>query len=353
MTSIMKRKKWKKSEIILILDSLHMYVIAGLPINESLKLAKKSLSKKLSSDLDYVIDDIESGIPVHQSLNMRIGVSKTVTSILEYGEKSALLGDSLGTSRDLLERENELIKKCLSALMYPIVIGVFTVLLTIGMVRGVMPQIIPMLVGMKIDLPTITKIVIYISDHILYIGLWTLLSVSISVFVSLFTYKKIFNVRRYYHIFITSVPIVGNIIYTYSLAIFLRSLGTLVSSGMSIDKAYESSLSLITLINLKEKLTEGIVILSNGRMLSTVFVNNRMPPYVASLVSAGEGSGGLGPALIKSASMIERDIETMLRKSTTLIEPIMMIGMGGIVGCIALSIMMPIYGMSKMLQNVR
>ncbi len=348
----MKRKKWKKTEIILILDSLHTYVIAGLPINVSLKLVQNSLSKKISSDLIRVIDDVESGMPVYKSLSMRIGVSKTVTSIIEYGEKSALLGDSLGTSRDLLERENELIKKCLSALTYPLIIGLFTVLLTIGMVRGVMPQIIPMLVGMKIDLPAITKVVMFISDHILYLGFWVLVSTPILVIVCLSAYKKIFSVRKYYHYFITSVPIVGNIIYTYSLTIFLRSLGTLISAGMSVDKAYENSLSLITLINLKVKLTEGISLLANGRRISAVFVNNKIPPYVASIVSAGEGSGGLGSALIKSACMIERDIEAVLRKSTTLIEPILMIGMGGIVGCIALSIMMPIYGMSKMLQNV-
>ncbi|NCW28743.1 MAG: hypothetical protein EBV83_10740, partial [Verrucomicrobia bacterium] len=91
--------------------------------------------------------------------------------------------------------------------------------------------------------------------------------------------------------------------------------------------------------------------ISNGIPLGDIIAKKKMPQFVAPLIHAGEASGTLGNSLLRASLILDRDIENILRKITALIEPIMMAGMGCIVGSIALSIMMPIYDISKVLQK--
>jgi type II secretory pathway component PulF len=132
----------------------------------------------------------------------------------------------------------------------------------------------------------------------------------------------------------------------------MRSLGSLVSAGSSIDDSFGRVTKRITLIPLRDQFTVHAFDLSHGSTLSSILAKaGSIPSFIVPLISAGEASGTLGNSLIRASDIIDRDIEQDLKRMTALIEPLMMIGMGIGIGTIALSIMMPIYDVSQSLQH--
>ncbi|MES2216018.1 MAG: type II secretion system F family protein [Patescibacteria group bacterium] len=346
-------RKWKRREIIILLEQLGLYVSSGLPIDRALSIIGENGSKARIVTIMKMKSAIESGAAFSRTYTENISRAGTVVSILEQGESSGDLGRAFHSAKLLLERGDELSKKCLSALAYPMIIGVFAVLLTIGLVRGVMPQIIPLLKSLHVKLPLLTRVVIFLSDGFLVYGMWIAASGLIGGIGGIVVYKKFLHVRRVVHKMLLVVPLIGGVIQSYWFALFLRSCGTLVESGTSISVAYSSASAGISLIPFRLKLQMHSGSMYEGVSLASVLSakNMKFPPYIPALISAGESSGTLGSSLLRAADIIDRDIEHMLKRLTSLIEPVMMAGMGCVVGAIALSIMMPIYDISRVLQR--
>jgi len=152
--------------------------------------------------------------------------------------------------------------------------------------------------------------------------------------------------------FLIRIPLIGGLFYRYSLSLFLRSAGSLIESGLQSAIAYRNAAEVLSLIPLRNELTKEASAVSRGVPFgSAVAKIKRIPPFVPPLVSAGEVSGALGRSLLRAADILDRGVDHSLKKITALIEPVMMAGMGFAVGAIALSIMMPIYDISKVLQK--
>jgi len=344
-------KKWKRREIILFLERLELYVSSGLPIDDALKISAEGISKKQKNDLKEVSKAVSAGGLLSLNLTKFIGISDTTTGLIENGELSGDLSRALLSAKSLLEREDELLKKCTSAMVYPIVIGLFAVILTIGLVRGVMPQIIPMLKSLNVSLPLLTRTTIAFSDSLTMYGIQALLIGIICLIILSVAYKKIKFVRKVFQTVLIKIPIVGALLRNYAVVVFLRSCGSLIESGLPVTKSYARTVKAISLLPFKDILSSDIDNISRGISLGNIISNKKMPPYIAPLLHAGEISGTLGTSLLRAATILDKDIEHSLRRLTSLIEPIMMAGMGCVVGAIALSIMMPIYNISKVLQR--
>jgi type II secretory pathway component PulF len=149
---------------------------------------------------------------------------------------------------------------------------------------------------------------------------------------------------------IGAIPIAGSLIRKYSLAIFCQSIGALVESGEGTDSAFCKTAAAVGFIPLQTRLMARSSMISRGDPLSDALKNDA-PAYVSSLVAAGEASGHLGQTLTRAAILLDRELDQSLKRLTSLVEPVMMICMGSVVGVIALSIMMPIYDISKAIQH--
>jgi len=130
-----------------------------------------------------------------------------------------------------------------------------------------------------------------------------------------------------------------------------KKIQGLIESGLSSTQAYARTASVISLLPLKESFLSDLGDIFRGVSFGSVMSGKKMPPYIVPLLQAGEASGTLGASLSRAAAILDRGIEHSLHRMTSLIEPVMMAGMGCIVGAIALSIMMPIYDISKVLQK--
>jgi len=341
---------WNRKSRMSLIERLEMYVSAGLPIAQSLELCKRGSPKKLSESLGRIRDSVESGRTLSASLGHESRLPSAISGIIDCGESSGSLAQALKSAHALLEREDDLIKKCLSAMTYPTVIGIAAVVLSIALMRGIMPQIIPLLTGMHEDLPILTKISIWISGALVTWGIFAGLSLGLAITIAIASYKRSALIRRLVHSAILRLPIIGSLVCKYALTIFFRSVGALVESGMPAEIAYESSASAVSLIPLRRSLMGRAEALKRGEPMNGILPASA-PPYAVSLIAAGEASGSLAQSLSRASTLMDRELEHALKRLTALVEPVMMMAMGGMVGAIALSIMMPIYDISKALQH--
>lgn len=346
--------KLKTQDLVLFLERLELYISSGLTVSHALDISAQGSSSKQQNMIDNIKRSVESGTRVARAIHSSVKIPNTILGLIEHGELSGDLAGALNSSRILLERQDELRKKCLSAMAYPCIIGIFSVCLTFGLVRGVMPQIIPMLKNLHVALPLLTRVVIYISENFLSKGIYFMGGLFLSMVVIFFLYKKNDKIRLFLHLLLRRLPLLGNLFSVYFLSVFLRSTGSLVESGISASSAYANTVKAISFLPLRLSLESNIPEIncgiSIGKTLS-IHSGKFIPSYVSPLISAGEASGSLGQSLLRAASIIDRDIEHTLKRLTSLIEPVMMAGMGCVVGAIALSIMMPIYDISKVLQK--
>lgn len=344
---------WKDKDIILLFERLELYMSAGLPLDKTLNIVEQASPNKQKLSLQRVRSDIMSGTLLSKSFAKHMGLSKTLSGLVEHGESSGELLRALQISRNMLEKQGETIRKCTSALVYPSVIAVFASLLTIGLVRGVMPQITPMLKSLHVALPLLTRIVIAISENMMAYGLYALGGIVGATIIFIIMYTGVKWFKYFCQYLFMRTPIVGHLIFSYSLSLFLQSLGSLVESGLPVARSYGNTVATISLLPLKKSLQNKVPDIQKGVSCGSILgqISKRIPAYVPSLLLAGEASGTLGTSLIRAASIIDRDMDHSLKRLTSLIEPMMMVGMGCTVGSIALSIMMPIYDISKVLQH--
>ncbi len=343
--------KWRRKNIILLLERLELYVSAGVTINRALQISSGGITVRQKDAIQRALKSVEAGASLSKALTESVGLSKTIAGLIEHGDSSGSLAQSLNVARSLMEREDELMKKCTSAMTYPVVIGIFAGLLTIGLVRGVMPQIIPMLKSLHVQLPFLTRMVMFVSESLMRYGLYLLATtVTISVAISLL-YARTTIFKSIAQELLFRTPLIGHLTFSYFLAVFLRSCGALLESGVSIGKAYVNTVRTISFIPLRNRLESNISVVDRGASIGSIFNIPQMPSYVAPLINAGEVSGTLGASMVRAAAIVDREIEHSLKRLTSLIEPVMMAGMGLVVGSIALSIMMPIYDLSRALQQ--
>jgi type IV pilus assembly protein PilC len=337
---------------MLLLENIELYISSGLTLAEAVKTSSQSFSPRQCKSLKEILTSIEQGKLFSDSLKKHIGLPETLSSLIEQGEQAGSLPRSLVLARTMIEREDTLIKTCVSALTYPVVIGVFAVLLTVGLMKGVMPQIIPLLMSLRVDLPLITRVIIYLSEHMVIFTLYFLGSGLFLIPLFYFVIRKSLRFKRFIHGTFSFVPIVGNVYKQFQLSLLIRSLGSLIIGGISIENAYTRVVEKIGFLNLRDYFYDKSELVTQGVLLSNIFSGFKgVPKHITPLISAGEASGNLGESLIRASEIIDRDIENSLKRITSLIEPVMMMCIGLMIGAIALSIMIPIYDVSKVLQH--
>lgn len=344
-------KKYKCREIILFLERLELCLSAGVSISGALDVASQGLPSRLIARTIVIRKIVEAGGSFSTALVEYMGLSLTLAGLIEHGQSSGTLAGALCQTKTILERQDELRKRCFSALIYPVVIGIFAGLVTIGLVKGIMPQIIPLLKNLHVSLPLITRIVIAFSEGLLVYGVIVVIVTIVVGIILLIVFKHFIGFRYFCHKTLLLVPLVGNIVFNYFLAVFLRSFGAMVQSGMAHPHAYFSVVEATYLLPLKFVLQQSLSDINAGYSVGQIFRKKHIPPFVASIITAGEISGTLGICITRAADILDRDIDHSLKRATALIEPVMMILVGAVVGVIAVSIILPIYDISKVLQH--
>lgn len=328
---------------------------AGLAMVRCLDiLSEQTEDKKLQETLILVKKDVEGG----QSLSGAMGKYPDVfanlyTSMVKAGELGGVLDEVLDRLAGFLERDFNLKKKVKSAMTYPTVILVMAILIVIFLVTYILPTFVDLFKGMNIPLPLPTKILIGITvgAHNFYVD-----AVVVAIIIlGLFVFRRYVQTpagKRHYDQFKLSIPVFGMLNKKVAISRFCRTLGTLLSSGVPIMQALEivgkvsgNEVVADTVLKVRDSIREG------ESIAGPLQESGMFPPMVTQMVAVGEETGNLDAMLQKIADFYDTEVEYLLASLTSMLEPIMILGMGGIVGFIVISVFLPLYSLIGQLSH--
>jgi type II secretory pathway component PulF len=325
---------------------------AGLTLYNALLTLEEQVEnrhlKEISNDL---AKQIRGGISFSVALGNYPNVFSTLyVNMVKMGEKSGALEEILDNLADFSEREDEIRKKVRNAMAYPALMSIVGIVTIIVLTVLVIPQLIVMFEEMGQVLPLPTRIMIAVSDFLTAYG-WIIIAVVVLLAVGI----RRQGVGLKGKIFVDKVklglPIFGNMLRKVELARFGRGLGILLKSGVPIIQSLEVMEKTLRNYHYRNEIhviREGV---SQGRRLGTCL---KQSPYfsafVANTVSIGEESGMLDLSLYKIAGSFEREVDQSVKLVTSLLEPVMILVIGGIIGFLVISMMLPIFQIDMILQ---
>jgi len=324
---------------------------AGVSIVQALLILEEQTDdKKLAVVIAEVREDVESGVVLSRAMSRHPKVfSRLFVAMIEAGEASGTLDIVLDRVAIQIEKETKLKRRVKSAMLYPTVVLTFATLVLIGMLMFLVPIFVKIFQSLNGQLPTITQIVVNMSNFLR--DYWFIIfPVIAAVIFALLRFKKTPEGRAMWDRFKLRLPMkIGDVVLKVAMARFSRTLATLVSAGVDIVKALEitgttagNTVLEEALVNVRQRLNEG------ARIAQTMSENDVFPPMVSQMVKIGEETGELDKMLSKIADFYEDEVDTAVAALTSIIEPIMMIGVGAMVGVIVISMYMPMFKMLKL-----
>ena len=322
--------------------------------------AKIQIVEALSALMDQVDNDylrvvlsevktkVNEGTSLAESLKSYPNVFNNVyTNMVEAGEASGTLEIVLLRLADFTEAQQDLKTRVQSAMFYPIIMGSVGTLGMIFIFIFIIPKITRLFISRKMELPLQTKICITISNFLT--NYWYVL-IAI-VFFSIIAFKKYISSpkgRSVYDRILIKVPILGKIVTMVNVSRFCSSLATLLNSGVPILTSLTIVKNIVGNVHMQKAIEESRTSVKEGSSLAGQLISSKLfPPLVTHMISLGEKSGELEPMLKIVAENYEKQAEARISGLTSILEPIMMIFLGGAVGFIVFSVIVPIMDLSS------
>lgn len=341
------------AEQTLLAKHLSMMLKSGISEVESLEIIiDQTDNKRFKKVLRNIIGNVEGGQFLSDALNRYHDTfGDLFINLVKLGEISGSLPDNLAYLADEIKKRSSLRAKVKGAMIYPIIILIATLLITIGLIVFVLPRLLAMLKTLNVELPITTKILIAVADFINNDYL-ILITVTIVIVVAWKTLKRIETVRYILHSIMLKLPIIGKINQEYNMANVARTLGVLLKSGVKIVEAVDSTARSVVNRPISRALLLGVDEIKRGGALYKALDASPaiFPITLRRMIQIGERTGNLDGNLMYLSQFYENEVDDKLKNLSTTLEPILLIFMGLLVGFVAISIITPIYGISKGVQ---
>jgi type IV pilus assembly protein PilC len=318
---------------------------AGLPLVQCLDiLSQQQENGAFKAVINNVMHDVESGATLAEALRRHPKVfDKLFTNMVEAGEAGGVLDDILLRLATYIEKAEALRRKVKSAMTYPLVVFTVAVGATVFMLLFIIPTFAKIFTEFGGDLPLPTKLVMGMSDF-LRDAWYLLIGAIIGLVIAYRRYVATEGGRRVMDRFKLRIPVLGEVLRKGSIARFTRTLGTLISSGVPILDGLE-----ITAQTSGNKIIEDAILATRGsiREGETIAAPLKQakvfPPMVVQMIGVGEETGALDDMLNKIAAFYDDEVNTAVDTMTSIIEPIMIVAMGLIVGGMVVAMYMPMF----------
>lgn len=336
---------------IFFIKRLSFLMSANIPILESITLIRyQTKSKKFLFVLDKVIEDVSEGRRLSQSLNSFKGLlGDFAIHIIDFGEQSGTLPQNLDYLAGEMNKRHILQKKILAAFAYPGIVTIATFGITAFLILYLFPKIMPVFQSLHITLPLSTRILIFVSVYIQKHGLLLIIFIFLLFFCISIGMKRIQKFRFTFDFLILKTPIIRSIVKDYNLANSTRTLGLLLKSGTPLIDALPIAIKTATNLVYQKELDGLTPIIERGEKMSPYLELRKhlFPDIFTQIITIGERSGNLSASLLYLSQLFEEQVDEFTRNISTLVEPVLMITMGLVVGFIAISIITPIYGITQ------
>lgn len=348
--------KVKSDDLVIFTRQLSTMISAGVPLLRAItSLATHAESPALKKILASVIHDIEGGAALGNALAKYPNTFNDVyVNMVRAGEAAGILDEILKRLALQQEKSTTIRKKVKSAMAYPMVLVVIMIIAFFGLMLFVIPQIGKILLdlgGPDAKLPVLTQFMLGLSGAL--IRYWYIIFPLIIGGVMLaLRYIKTPKGKKQFHHFILKTPILKSIVRKVAVARFARTFSALMGAGVAVLEALSVTSRAIGNVAYEEALTEASEEVKSGKQLSTVIegYDELFPSIVAQMLAVGEETGQTDTVLVKIADFYEEEVDVAIDGLSAVIEPVMIVIMGSMVGLIAASVMSPIASLS---QNIK
>jgi type IV pilus assembly protein PilC len=326
---------------------------AGLNVVAALVILEEQTDDKyLGAVTRELRADVEGGLLLSQAMGRHPKVfSRLFVAMVEAGEAAGILDQVLDRVAFQIEKETQIKRRVKGAMIYPTMVLIFATLVLIGMLMFLVPIFVKIFAELGGQLPTLTQYVVSASNvvrndwYILFPGM-------IGSVWGFLRWKKTESGRKLWDRFKLKIPMkIGDTVHKVTIARFSRTFSTLVAAGVDIIKALEITGATSgnwviesALIEVREKVHQGVPI------AQPLVENTAFPPMVAQMVKIGEETGELEKMLGKIADFYEDEVDAAIQSLTSIIEPLMMIGVGLMVGVIIIAMYMPMFKMLTLIK---
>lgn len=339
----------KQDELVMTTRNLSSMLKAGLPLSRALSVIERQTSNlRMKGIMKQVREGINKGDPFYVTLKAYPETfSSLYVSMVRAGEESGGLVSALQIISKQLERSSSLRKKVKGAMMYPTIVLSVMALIGVLMMIYVVPTLTATFAGLGSKLPIATRILIAFSDFFANHAALVLGGIVVSI-VGIISFSRTKVGKNVFHRMFILLPVIGNIVKQTNSAYTARTLSSLLSSGVDVISAIKITEDVLQNVYYKAVLREAAVHVEKGSPLSEVFIahGNLYPILVGEMILVGEETGQISQMLSELAEFYETEVEQKTKDLSTIIEPVLMVVIGGGVGFFALAMIAPIYSLS-------
>lgn len=339
------KPKVKSKDLALFCRQFSTMIDAGVPLLASLDILKsQTTNKTLHATIQDVRSHLEQGDTLSEAMRAYPKVFPPIlVNMVEAGEVGGALDQVMSRLAVHFEKEHEIVEKVKSAMTYPLVVLGVAVLAVIFLLTFVLPTFTEMLRGMNVPLPLPTRIVMGISGLLRRFWFVTPLLIGGIAFGAARLFQTAEG-RRWKDRVILKVPIFGDVIRKMIVSRFSRTLGTLLRGGVPVLQALEVVKRTVGNVIVAAGIEQAQTAIRDGRGMSQPLeACGVFPPMVVQMISVGEETGALDNLLEKVSVFYDQEVEQAVNRLSSLIEPVLIVFLGGTVGFIVISILLPMF----------
>jgi len=346
-TKILK-KKVSLQNLLVFTRQLAVSLKAGISFLNAMLAIKRHIKKDpMKSAVRNIIKEVQEGKTISKALETCPGCFPPLyISMVKAGEKGGFLYENLERLARYLEKKIEIRRKIISSLLYPVLMLFVATALILFMVTFIIPVFVEIFSAMGADLPLPTKIIIFLSVFIRKYGILTILMLGLLYVIFKWLIKKNPSLRKKIDLIKLKLPVIGSLYIKIILARAIHTLSALLSSAIPILHSLKLSKAVIDNKIIEAKFDEIYEAVEKGKGISSAMMNDPyIPSIVADMIETGEKTGELPQMLSMVAEYFDNEVDNSIKSVFTLLEPVLIILMGLMVGFIAVSLLLPIFSL--------
>jgi type IV pilus assembly protein PilC len=337
-------KPFGREELNRFTKQLSILINAGVPILEALDiLGKQEKNPAMRSTLKAITDSVGSGKTLFEAMSDQTGFDKLYCALVKAGESAGILDTILNKLSEFMEKQEKIRKQIKGAMTYPTIVVVVGTGVVIGLMVFVVPQFVGMLKESNQEIPAVTQFVIEVSN---FFRDYTIIMIP-GIFVAWLIFsnwKKTKKGKLTWDRFTMKTPVFGDIIIKGNLSSFTRTLATMLGAGVAIIESLDICIDTLDNVQMARDLRMVKDAVVKGKSMTEPLGRIKyFPPLVNQMMKVGESTGNLDQMLIKVADVFELETEEAIETMTKLIEPAILVGLGGVIGTVLIAMYLPIF----------
>ncbi|MDO9438372.1 type II secretion system inner membrane protein GspF [Hydrogenophaga sp.] len=325
-------------------------VAAGLPLERALSaLTEEAEDDKQRNLMASLRSEVNGGSPFARALSQHPReFSPIYTGVIAAGEQSGLLGTVLERLADDLEVREALKNKIVAASLYPAIVTLVAIVIVVFLVSYVVPQVANVFAGSKRALPFLTVVMLGLSDFVRSYG-WLMLAVLVLGFAGVVFARRNEAIRLSMDAAWLRLPLIGRLARGYNAARFAATLAMLAAAGVPILRALQTAADTLSNQAMRVDALDALVLVREGAPLASALGSKkRFPPLVSMFARLGEQTGQLPVMLERAAKQLGDEVQRRAMHMATILEPLLIVGMGLVVMLIVLAVLMPIIQLNQL-----